>query len=116
MASATLPATPGTAKSRNLATGNPGNPSSPSAAKAAKQQVQATPTLSAKATTTPPSPSLHSMGGNNGGSILSFSMQPQEHRLMPLEEDKLFQQLRDCDKIRYEDIHATWSPPFNRTL
>ena len=98
MASATLPATPGTAKSRNLAAGNPGNPSSPSAAKAAKQQVQATPTLSAKATTTPPSPSLHS--GTGQGSILSFSMQPQEHRLMPLEEDKLFQQLRDCDKIR----------------
>ena len=94
MASATLPATPGTAKSRNLAAGNPGNPSSPSAAKA----VQATPTLSAKATTTPPSPSLHS--GTGQGSILSFSMQPQEHRLMPLEEDKLFQQLRDCDKIR----------------
>ncbi len=56
-----------------------------------------TPTLSLK---TPPSPSL-----NSNASILSFSMQPQEHRLMPLEEEKVFQQLSECDKIRFVGEH-----------
>ena len=92
------PATPGTAKARNLG-GVAGSSNSPAAVKAmpssaaAAAAVVPTPTLSLK---TPPSPSLNSMNA----SILSFSMQPQEHRLMPLEEDKLFQQLKDCDKIR----------------
>ena len=99
MASAPQPtATPGTAKSRKLGV-VAGNSNSPAAVKAITSSVAAagvvvpTPTLSLK---TPPSPSLNSMNA----SILSFSMQPQEHRLMPLEEDKLFQQLKDCDKIR----------------
>ena len=42
------------------------------------------------------------------------SMQPQEHRLMPLEEDKLFQQLRDCDKIRYEETTGRFFPSNER--
>ena len=109
MASATQqqkqPTTPGTTKARNLV-GTPAavaaRPNSPAAAAAAKAMSAAaaaatavvpTPTLSLK---TPPSPSLNS----TNASILSFSMQPQEHRLMPLEEDKLFQQLKECDKIR----------------
>ena len=97
-------ATPGTAKSRKklqLGGVKAGNSNSPAAVKAMSSSMAAaaaaavvpTPTLSLK---TPPSPSLNSMNA----SILSFSMQPQEHRLMPLEEDKLFQQLKDCDKIR----------------
>ena len=96
-------ATPGTAKSRKklqLGGVKAGNSNSPAAVKAMSSSMAAaaaavvpTPTLSLK---TPPSPSLNSMNA----SILSFSMQPQEHRLMPLEEDKLFQQLRECDKIR----------------
>ena len=47
---------------------------------------------------TPPSPSLNS---NAGGSVVSFSMQPQEHRLLPLEQERLRASLADCESIRF---------------
>lgn len=43
---------------------------------------------------TPPSPSLN-------GSLLSFGMQPQGLRLSPVEQNKIFSQLKQCNAIRY---------------
>ena len=67
-------------------------------------------------TKTPPSPSLVSAASTNG-SIVSFPMLSNfvasgggvvangnsnfEHSLVPLEEEKLLQQLQNCDPIRF---------------
>lgn len=50
----------------------------------------------------PPSPSLNSQAG----SVISFSMQPNELRLVPLERDKISEQLRDAENIRYAAYRA----------
>ena len=50
----------------------------------------------------PPSPSLNSQAG----SVISFSMQPNEQRLVPLERDQISEQLRDAERIRYAAYRA----------
>ena len=55
---------------------------------------------------TPPSPT--SLGSSANGSLHSFSahLELHHHKLRPLEDDKIFQQLRNCDPMLYAAYRA----------